>query len=298
MQPKISVLMPVYNAGLYLDEAINSILNQTFESFEFIIIDDGSTDNSIDVLERYAKNDPRVKIIKRGNRGISETRNELIGYAQAKYIAWMDADDVSMPERLASQYSYLSQHTGVVAIGVSTLLIDPDGENLCDWISPKTHEEIDATHMSGRGGAIVFPSSMMTKDAVSSVGGFSNTLVAAEDLDLFLKLAEIGRLVNIAPLLFHYRQHEKSISHMARKRVAEDTNVALRSAYIRRGLEYSNVIVLSSKQTIGEIYSKWAWWALMYGNIKTARKYAFRVLLRAPHQVNTWKLLACALRGH
>lgn len=294
----ISVVMPVFNAGNYLAGAIDSILNQTFGNFEFVIINDGSTDGSKAVIEQYASQDHRIRAVHHINRGISITRNEGLRLARGRYIAWMDADDFSMPERLATQYTFMEQHPDVVATGTGVRLIDPDGEELCDWDSPESHDEIDAFHMNGKGGAIIFPSSMMIKDAVVKAGGFRNDVTAAEDVDLFLRLAEIGKLMNIGQLLLLYRQHEKSISHRERNKVSVDTRTIIQAAYERRGLEFQNVHILSGEQKARDIYSKWAWWALSAGNVRTARKHALRAFWSSPFRLSNLKLLACVTRGY
>lgn len=293
----ISVVMPVYNTKSYLREAIESILTQTFNDFELIIINDGSTDGSIDVIENYASLDKRIKVVSRENRGISATRNEGVSLSSGKYIAWMDSDDISTSERLAIQYSYMEKTPDVLAIGTGVRLIDPDSDDLCEWKMPETHDDIDDFHMQGKGGAITFPSSMIRRSAINAAGGFRKDIVAAEDMDLFLRLAEIGKIENIHPLLLLYRQHEKSISHTARSKVAENTELVLRAAYKRRGLEYKGVTILSSEQRLVDIYNKWAWWALSSGNLKTARKYAIRVMKHNPFNIENLRLLACVIRG-
>lgn len=294
---KISVVMPVFNAERYLSKAIASVLSQTYADFELLIIDDGSSDGSKAIIEHFAMVDLRVRAISRENRGISYSRNEGLAMANGAYIAWMDADDISLPGRLEAQLEYLEKHPDAVAVGCGVQLIDPDDDVLCEWNAPKSHAEIDAFHISGRGGGIIFPSSMMRKSSVISVGGFRDDIVAAEDLDLFLRLAEIGELENMVPVHFLYRQHRKSISHNARGRVVEDTRRVLSSALARRGMKATEINVVLGEQKIDDIYRKWAWWALSSGYVKTARKHALLAFLKSPFKLDTLKLLACVARG-
>src|SRR5438045_3930995 len=108
--PTVSVLMPVYNGARYLAEAVESILAQTYRDFEFVIVDDGSTDRSPAMLDEYARRDSRVRIVRRGNTGIVGALNDAIADSKAPLIARMDADDVSLPDRLEKQVGYMREH--------------------------------------------------------------------------------------------------------------------------------------------------------------------------------------------
>jgi glycosyltransferase involved in cell wall biosynthesis len=298
MHPKISVLMPVYNAARYVGKAITSILNQDFPDFELVILDDGSSDNSMVVIKEFASKDARIKVVSRENKGISITRNELITLASADIIAWMDADDISLPHRLSTQYDFLAKHADYVALGTKTQLIDKDDDSICVWPGPSDHEAIDHWHISGRGGAIVFPSTMMRRKAAKEVGGFNPDLVGAEDLDLFLRLAEVGKLANVDPICFCYRQHIDSICHEQGGQIASDSQKAIDAATQRRGL--SPVVVKASGKNLDKlgIYNKWVWWSLREGNKHTAQKYALKTVLMAPTRLAHWKALFFAWRGY
>src|SRR4051812_26679567 len=124
--PTVSVLMAVYNGEQYLREAVNSILSQTFKDFEFIIIDDGSTDRSPELLASYARADSRVKLISRPNKGLTKSLNEGLHAARGEFVARMDGDDISLPERFERQVSYLREHPEVVLVGSRVEFIDPD----------------------------------------------------------------------------------------------------------------------------------------------------------------------------
>ena len=298
MAVAISVLMPVYNTSAFLSEAIESILSQTYRNFELLIVDDGSTDNSLSIAEQYQGIDTRVKVFSQANQGISKTRNYLVSLAEGDYLAWMDSDDIAMSMRLEKQYAYMEEHSGVVAIGTKSLMIDEDGLPICIWDAPLDHDEIDRWHIEGGGGAIIFPSSMMLKQAVVSLGGFNLNLTGAEDLSLFLQLAEIGKLQNIDDVLLHYRQHISSISHTDKDKILNDKQSVVDSARKRRGLTSKPLSSDSKPTSRVDTLIKWGWWALEAGNIATSRKYAWRAFLMKPFMSHTWKLLACSLRGH
>lgn len=114
MPPKVSVLMPNYNCEKYLPEGIESILNQSFRDFEFIIVDDGSSDRSWEIIQEYAAQDERIIAVKNEeNLGISGNRNKLLSLAKGKYIVWQDSDDISLPYRIEKQHEYMQYHPEV-----------------------------------------------------------------------------------------------------------------------------------------------------------------------------------------
>src|ERR1700761_448098 len=121
-QPHISVLMPAYNAEKYIGTAINSLLKQTFSSFELVIINDGSTDNTINIINAF--NDKRIKLVDQQNKGIAAALNHGLKIARAPYIARFDADDICMPERLEVQYNFLSMNPDYVIVGSDADYID------------------------------------------------------------------------------------------------------------------------------------------------------------------------------
>lgn len=299
MPAAISVVMPVFNAEKYLDQAVESILQQSFEDFELIIIDDGSTDNSKAVIEKYLY-DQRIVFESRANKGIIETANQAASIAKGKYIARMDADDVCHRERLREQFSYLESNPEVVAVGTSALLIDEDNDEICvlgQWFS---HKEIDGALLKGRGAAIINPSSMLRRKDFLSIGGYSSEYPSAEDTDLWLRLGERGKLANLPEVLISYRQHLESIGYAKRNEQIDSTYRAVRAAYYRRGLDTNGMKVIDRSAQAHrklDVYTKWAWWAFKGRNMKTSRKYAFKALRLSPLSFDVWKLVFFALKG-
>jgi glycosyltransferase involved in cell wall biosynthesis len=292
-KPLVSILMPVFNAQKFLSNSIESILSQTLINFEFIIIDDGSTDNSYKIIEHYSNTDNRIKYLKQNNHGISYTRNKLLSLAKAELIAWMDADDISHPKRLEKQYTYLQANKEYVAIGTSTIMIDEDSDEIFEWRAPLTHVEIDSFHLKGYGGAIIFPSSMMRKNIVIELGGFNETLTGAEDLCLFLRLAENGKLSNLSEYLFYYRQHIDSICHSHKSNIAENNWSVINDCKLRRGiLPVENQPPSSSSNvSINDIYLKWGWWAIKGKRFYTAKKYGIKVIRKSLFSKQAWLLV-------
>lgn len=298
--PEITVLIPVYNGAKHIDEAIESVLNQTFKNFELIIINDGSKDDSQAHLERFAALDKRCRVIQRENKGLVETRNELIALSNSEFLAWLDQDDVCYPTRLEKQVRYLNEHPECVCVGSDVLLIDKDGNPICDFFKSQSHEALDRGNMAGGGSQICNPSVAFRKSVAIALGGIRKSFVYAEDIDLFLRMAEVGKLAIIPEVLVKYRQHLEAAgySHLREVQI-KSAQAAINEARIRRNLPPLNAQEINSmgkSQSEWEIYVKWAWWALGDKHYKTAVKYAFKSLLLKP-SLQTFKLAACSLRG-
>jgi glycosyltransferase involved in cell wall biosynthesis len=298
--PTVSVAMAVYNGEQYLAEAVESILAQTFTDFEFIIIDDGSTDGSLSILRRYAALDRRIRLVSRPNRGQVPTLNEILEMARGELIARMDADDIALPSRLEVQVDYLRRHPECLVVGSRVLLIDGDGEPLCEFSKAQTHEEIDGAHLRGEGGAIIHPAVVMRREAFLAVGGYRAEVASAEDLDLWLRLAERGRLANVPEMLLKYRRHPLAMGYAEMEKQRQAGETLLRDAWRRRGLGEPPRPAPDGRTRLGpaDHHRIWAWWALGSGYVPTARKHAFRLLCLNPLSFESWRVVACALRGH
>lgn len=300
--PVVSVVMPIYNAGRYLRPAVESVLAQTFRDFELVAVDDGSKDESLSLLQEYAAKDSRVKIVSRPNTGIVGALNDGLAVARGEFVARMDADDICTPDRFEKQVAYLREHTECVLVGSQVLLIDPDGAALCPKRDTEyTHERIDAAHLEGRW-PLVHPTVMIRRSALTATGGYRGKYQFLEDLDLFLRLAEVGRLASLRDVLLHYRLHPGSICHTRDKDQDTIRPELEAEVYTRRGMARphggANIGAQRSLDVPGERFKLWGWWALVGGNISTARKYAVRALRVAPLQPDAWKLMFCAIRGH
>lgn len=298
--PSLSVLMPVYNNARHLRQAVESILQQTYTDFEFIIINDGSSDNSQAILEEFAAKDARIRLVSRPNTGYCRALNEALGYARGAFIGRMDADDIAMPDRFERQVAYLRAHPECVAVGGRVLLMDDAGVPLCGMCQEQTHEAIDAAHMAGRGGTIAHPAMTARRSAMEAIGGYDVSYDFAEDLDFFLRMAEYGRVANLDCVVLRYRQHLASIGYTKSEIQQRSALAVLKAAYKRRGLELppeveSRTVEASSA---AQVHRKWAWWALDAGNVRGARKHALLALLREPFSADSWRALLCALRGH
>lgn len=298
--PRVSVHMPVYNTERYLDRAVGSIRTQSFEDWELIVIDDGSTDASLAVLEKHAAEDSRVRLVSRENRGIGATRNECLALARGEFFAVMDSDDISHPERFARQVEYLDGHQECVGVGSRVCLIDPDGAKIRDWSEYVSHEEIDGAHLAGHGGAMTHPASMFRRQTLLDLDGYRGDFEPAEDFDLFLRLGEVGKLHNLPEVHFSYRQHPQSAGYAGRNRQRAGARRAIEEAHARRGLPIPELSDVENGRvpSLAEVHRKWAWWALKGENAKTARKHAAHAVRLAPASSENWRALFFAIRGY
>jgi glycosyltransferase involved in cell wall biosynthesis len=290
--------MPVYNAGEYLREAIDSILAQSFEDFELIVCNDGSTDGSEAVLQEFADRDSRVLVINRSeNRGLIATRNEILEHAQGEYIALMDADDISLWDRFDRQVAFLDANADHVLVGSRIMLIDPEGHPMCVLGIKETHEEIDAWHIEGHSGAAICnPTIMMRTEAVHAVGGYTEGTACAEDYDLFLRLAEFGKLATLPEVHLHYRQHLSSVGYQRNAEQRKAIRYAVEKAYKRRRMTspvrlHDEVV---PNRNSAYAYRQWVEWSLRGGNNENARRHAWKAIGAAPWSPRAWRAFARA----
>lgn len=290
--------MPVYNAERYVGEAVESILEQTWRDFEFIVIDDGSTDRSLEILNAYAAHDPRLRIVSRPNTGYLLALNEGLLLCQGEYVARMDADDVAMPERLAQQIAFLDVHSECLMVGSALVRIDADGDILCEEHLPASHEEIEARLLLGLG-AIGHPAALIHRQALVEVGGYREPYYGAEDHDLWLRLAERGRLANLPDALLKCRVHAGNFTFVNEERGRAATRAALEDAYRRRGQPCPSDLpaAVGAPQTAAERMRAWARSALYAGQYRAGRKHALALWREHPWQIDSWVLLAHALLG-
>lgn len=213
--PIISVVMPVYNAEKYLDEAIQSILKQTYGDFEFIIINDGSIDKSLEIIEKYKKQDERIVLISRENRGLIASLNEGIKKAKGKYIARMDADDISLPNRFEEQLKIMENDKEIFVCGS---WVNVFGENRKEKISKYFQHDKQIKANLIMSCCFAHPSVMMRRDAfVDNNIWYDENFKNAEDYHLWTQLAKVGKFYNIPKVLLNYRFLETSITRVADK---------------------------------------------------------------------------------
>jgi glycosyltransferase involved in cell wall biosynthesis len=209
MPPQISVVLPVYNAEKFLAKAVESLLQQTYSNFELIIIDDGSSDSSPDILRHYAEVDQRVKVYRQpSNMGLIAALNRGCELAQGRYIARMDADDISTPQRLEKQLTYLDANPDVGVVGAALQYIDAS-ENKGRIASVP----LLAGHLRWRmlfGNYLPHPLAMIRRDTLAKVGLYRPEAYRIEDYDLWTRILEFAELANLPDVLLYYREHSQS----------------------------------------------------------------------------------------
>ncbi len=299
MDPVVSVIMPIHNGEATLDEAVRSILTQSFIDFELIAIDDGSTDGSLQILKKFAASDPRIHIISRPNTGIAGALNDGIAVARGKFLARMDADDISLPTRFEKQVGYLREHPACVLLGSRVLLVEPFGTPMYETNHQTEDEKIAEELLNGVGWAVVHPVAMMRTEAVRAAGGYRPERVPIEDLDLFLRLTETGQVANLPDVLLHYRQHLESTNHRRFAEQEAKKRACVAEAYAKRGaaLPAGWAPPPRHRLTTEEELSQWGWIALKHHNLPAARRHARSVVRLSPLAVSSWRLMFCALRG-
>lgn len=205
----ISVLMTVYNGEKYLNESIESILNQSFTDFEFIIVNDGSTDKSREIIESYK--DTRIILINNNtNRGLIESLNIGLNTARGRYIARLDHDDIALPERLSTQYDFMEKNREIDVVGSWTECIDEKGNNL--KISRNNTDPL-AIKYDFLFNNIMFHSSIFFRsDVVVNNGGYSKEFIHSEDYEMYSRPGKELRCANIPKVLFKLRLHNSSIT--------------------------------------------------------------------------------------
>jgi glycosyltransferase involved in cell wall biosynthesis len=300
--PEVSVLLPVFNGERYVREAVRSVLEQTVPDFELIVIDDGSTDRSLQILSRLAANDGRIRLVSRPNRGLVRTLNEMLQMARGTFIARMDADDRCTPHRFERQLRALREDASLVAVGSAVHFMDPASRHLMTFTYPQTHADIDAWMMAvERGCAMSHPALMMRAATLRAIGDYREEFWPAEDADLVFRLAEHGRVANLVEPLLSYRLHSQSVSHRHTRSQRDAHYRAAAAAATRRCIPAPDPALGSVEAVPPESERsrsvKYAWWALASGQVTTARVHAFKALLRSPFAPDALRVFACALRG-
>lgn len=243
--PLISVVMPVFNAQKYLVDAIASIIEQTSRDWELICINDGSTDNSQQILEWFASQDNRVRVVNQQNLGIVAALNAGCAMARAPLICRMDADDIAFPDRLERQSLYMRRNPTCTVVGGSIIEIDADGEALNISQLSLEHDAIIDNLLHRRTGHF-HPTTMIRAEAMEAVGGYRKQYQWVEDHDLWLRLAQRGRLANLADPVLCYRQHADSVCWRRAAQQRQLMNELLREAYTARGLTTPASVLLET----------------------------------------------------
>jgi glycosyltransferase involved in cell wall biosynthesis len=209
--------MSVYNGEKYLRDAIESILNQTFTSFEFIIINDGSTDSTPTILNSYT--DPRIRLLHQNNEGLTKALNKGLESATGTYIARQDADDISIPKRFENQIDFMNKNPDIALIGTFVSAIDENGNEFGRWKYPEDNNEIKKRIIKEN--IFCHGSVMFRRECLASVGAYREAFYTAQDYDLWLRISEKYNMANIPCYLYKLRRSTQSIT---RKKLDQQIN--------------------------------------------------------------------------
>lgn len=296
---QVTILLPVRNGKRYLPQTLSSLAHQSFARFELIAVDDGSADGSAEILHDWAAMDPRIRVVQAKGSGLVSALNEGLTLASFELIARADADDLYHPDRLQLQFDHMQLHPEEVLLGARTIKIDSEGRKLFYEYQALTHDEIVQGLIAGYGGVVPHPVVMFRKSAVLSVGGYRTEALHCEDLDLWLRLADLGRLANLPNHLIRYRVHPASVSatHWRRQRL----NIKkISTAWARKhALQIPEQTMWKRPpQTRARLSDYWARQALHQGNVESALRYVALARLRQPLSKTGWRLFSRCLLAY
>lgn len=280
-KPKVSVIMATYNSGKYIEESILSILNQTLKDLELIIIDDCSTDNAPEIVEKYSKSDERVVIIRNNiNSGIAISRNNGIRLAKTDYVAIMDSDDMAYSQKLQIQYDFLRSHPKIAAVSSGTEIIDENGKYLKSRIGLIDPDEIKFRILLRN--PFINSSVLFRKNLFEEMGGYNREFEYSEDYSLYSFLSEKYALASIPETLTKYRQNAESSVTLGSKsrKIQIENSLKINSRNINR---YMTLTPENVKILVGAVNQ---WSVSLRGIFKSLNIY--RNLLKL--YINTEKL--------
>ena len=298
MNPLVSVILPVYNAEKYLDNAIESILNQTLTNFELLIVNDGSNDNSSSIISKFLNSDSRIVLIEQENQGVVKALNTALKLCKGKYVARMDADDICVANRLELQTDYLEKNKNIVLVGGQCYTIDEDGDLIGSINVLTDNYDINLSllreKLYGDKTHLVHPAVMFRQDVATKISGYDFRYKWAEDRDFFLRMGDFGLLSNLDVFVLYYRHHSESVSVTKNLLQQKSAIAAINAAIERRKLKiekkseknYINKNPIFNHSEFITIY------AFNNGYYKAARKHAIRNLMNKPISLRAWKGLA------
>jgi glycosyltransferase involved in cell wall biosynthesis len=263
----LTVILTTYNAERFITETVDSILRQTMAQFTFIIVDDGSSDGTIGIIEQY--NDPRIRLVKGEHRGKPSALNLGLMSVESEFVAFIDHDDVAESTRLERQYHFLNEHREVGLLSSWYVLCDEHGVQRRGIKAPVVHEEIEwmmTMHCSMR-----FPGLMMRTALIQQYGGFDESLTnGTDDYEYFLRLLPVTKFHNLPEYLLFHRRHSDSFSY----RSWQEQNNAVRQL----SRDYLNTLMQNDPSLAGIITFRLGLSEYYHGSMKTARHYFLQSL--------------------
>ena len=250
MTPLISVVTSTYNGATFLEQSLRSVLGQREVDFELIVVDDGSTDNTADILQRLSSQEPRLRVLHQENRGLTQALIRGCAEARGHYIARHDSDDISLPKRLEKQFLALSATPSVSLISCQAQAIGPRDEPLYVSGVPKENARESSEPLGG--GPAGHGSTMFRAETYRTVGGYRKEFRYAQDWDLWLRLTERGNFLLLPEILYRYRIAESSISTNRRSQQIRLGEAALQCAEARRNSQSETPYLMEANRISSE----------------------------------------------
>jgi len=251
--PLVSVIIPAYNAEKYIERTLSSVLSQDYENLEIVVIDDGSNDNTADVVKKLADKDKRLQYVHQQNGGVSSARNHGYKLSKGEYLAFLDADDIWLPDNLSKKLAHLQDNPDIGLVHSDAVLIDENDKPLDEIKKGKSGWILDDL-LSWNGTCIPAPSSILVKrEVVDTAGGFDTNLSTAADQEFFFRVAAKYKIGRVEEVTWQYRMHSQNMHSnialmehdclLSYKRATE--NNLFKSASFRRKC-YSNMYIILS----------------------------------------------------
>lgn len=229
---EVSLVIAFYNSDRYLEQAIASILAQTYTDFELILVDDGSTDNSLALARKFAKRDRRITILEKTHQGHTKCWSDAIALSSGKYISWVDSDDWITPECLQKTYCVLEGNSKIGVVYTDYFDVDENGKTQLGYRTfiPYSPQRMLVDLMS-------YHFRLIRRTAYDAVGGLDENFKFNQDFDLCLKLSETTGFYHLREPLYYKRTHSNSVTCLHRSEQIEYSKLAIENALIRRGLK-------------------------------------------------------------
>ena len=239
--PLLSVLMPVFNSERFVAEAIESVLNQTFKDFEFLIFDDCSTDKSFEIIEDFKRKDSRIKVfLNEKNLGVVESRNKLINLSKGKYIAWLDSDDIALKNRFEVQIKFLEEHPEIGMVGAYPIIIDENSKKTGKWWFETDPQKLKIELFFH---SPFLSSSVMIRTSCLPPNFYDSRFPVAEDFDLYSKISEHSDAANIPKFLVKYRINSKGLSKSNTEKMEQLSVQVIKEHAARLGIKFEENII-------------------------------------------------------
>lgn len=269
MSPKVSILMSVYNGACFLREAIDSILNQSFGDFEFIIVDDGSNDNTWEILSEYSFRDKRIILLQnKTNIGLTKSLNRCLSVSRGLYIARQDDDDISLYDRLKKQVDYLDNHTDVILVSGNYDRID-ENNRLIKSMKLDCDDKTILWHLTFYNYIGGHSQVMFRRDKAIKLGGYSESFTHAQDYDLWLRLSKIGKIAIIRDTILKYRVHDNRIT----SKNSEEQQICVLNASRNHLTE-----ILGEQLDLSEMMNLWSFWCLAIPNDSNTQDHSIKFI--------------------